>query len=165
MPARGTTTSPRTPGAGSNNFNPRARTGHDLGSSADRQRPVPHFNPRARTGHDGVLESSQPHPLKISIHVPARGTTSRAAAKRERRTISIHVPARGTTSIMMFFCLRVFSFQSTCPHGARRRSLVLPCRARDFNPRARTGHDSGNDPLRDPGTISIHVPARGTTRR
>ena len=100
--------------------------------------------------------------------------------------ISIHVPARGTT-----FPLKVtynqWVFQSTYPHGVRHGiprqsgsqlpiSIHVPARGttalgdagkpiiKNFNPRTRTGYDCA--PVEEYGPtvpISIHVPARGTT--
>ena len=121
------------------------------------------FNPRARTGHD-KKDKKMPEKLRISIHVPARGTTTTRSGNHPPTTISIHVPARGTTQ------------RGTSPGD-------FP---RDFNPRARTGHDGAarsraNGQRRFQSTcphgarrdrravavfhrgISIHVPARGTT--
>ena len=100
--------------------------------------------------------------------------------------ISIHVPARGTTK-EVHYRVSVEGFQSTFPRGERPRKCTTECLLRDFNPRSREGNDindiavgktmphfnprsrEGNDkgdmfaevPAED---ISIHVPARGTTR-
>ena len=84
------------------------------------------FNPRARTGRD-LARELQYRKIMVSIHAPARGAT---------RTL-LHSPA-------------YLKFQSTRPHGARRRrkkqrrKIVL-----SFNPRARTGRDcfSGLNPV------------------
>ena len=76
------------------------------------------FNPRSRTGNDPA--PLHPYPLEaVSIHVPARGTTWRK-----------HTDTFATM------------FQSTFPHGERRKSVILM-------------------PIKNP--VSIHVPARGTT--
>ena len=122
--------------------------------------PYGDFNPRAHEGHD-IRHLTTIAILKISIHVPTRGTTSIVGA-----------------------WFRFKKFQSTCPRGARRRLrhfLRLCCH---FNPRAHEGHDlqhtglpktsifqstcpRGARPvhLLDRGLvgISIHVPTRGTT--
>ncbi len=82
----------------------------------------------------------------ISIHAPARGATFRALINQsttiyfnprsrtgsdprsqplyDNTEISIHAPARGATSPSRF-CLLRQSFQSTLPHGERRRPLGL----------------------------------------
>ncbi len=78
--------------------------------------------------------------------------------------ISIHAPARGATGPAIQ-ASRALIFQSTHPHGVRRR-LPGPVKApRYFNPRTRTGCDiyllAGNTAP----TISIHAPARGATPR
>ena len=57
----------------------------------------------------------------ISIHVPARGTTNREDFVHLSYEISIHVPARGTTACRKAYVGPVFEFQSTYPHGVRRK--------------------------------------------
>ena len=79
----------------------------------------PCFNPRSRTGNDStyprclddqaLFQSTFPHGerperlikdwrlLVVSIHVPARGTTSTRLFALLITLVSIHVPARGTT--------------------------------------------------------------------
>ena len=75
------------------------------------------FNPRSRTGND------------VPGHQRVR------ACK-----VSIHVPARGTTGCKIFFC-DDDPFQSTFPHGERQLvHAFLFCRW-CFNPRSRTGND------------------------
>ena len=61
--------------------------------------------------------------LKVSIHVPARGTTITPEQARGIVFVSIHVPARGTT----------------------RRSLVRSLARQCFNPRSREGNDHSRD--------------------
>ena len=61
-----------------------------------------------------------PEEIKISIHVPARGTTKIINILEIINRISIHVPARGTTFKI---------------HTRRQR-------IRDFNPRSREGNDA-----------------------
>ena len=165
------------------------------------------FNPRARTGHDiGCFHGS--FGCRVSIHVPARGTTTYAryfvpssfrfqstcphGARHDQQpdhnasgVVSIHVPARGTTYAGNGESRRDLLFQSTCPHGARlvvalswlvhglfqstcphgARPIAKPFtpQSRSFNPRARTGHDTSRPRGGFLGGVSIHVPARGTT--
>ena len=81
--------------------------------------PLHNFNPRSRVGNDSLLMGLICSP-KISIHVPAWGTT----AFLER------IP----TTVL---------FQSTFPRGERRH-IHLPRLSRNFyfNPRSRVGNDS-----------------------
>jgi len=141
------------------NFNPRARMGHDLTGWLPMN--TIYFNPRARMGHDCQRPSNPIYKDRISIHVPAWGTTKRISVTSTQKNfnprarmghdfrligankftkISIHVPAWGTT-YTMYYTQEVYKFQSTCPHGAR---LSEPC-------------------CLSVRHISIHVPAWGTT--
>ncbi len=101
----------------------------------------------------------------VSIHAPARGATAKGLGSGSSAAVSIHAPARGAT----YFEIGeqyIRTFQSTRPHGARLPALVLgaqvpafqstrPHGARrggqggvpsrcSFNPRARTGRDTGS---------------------
>ena len=76
-------------------FNPRARDGHDL-RDALRNADGTNFNPRARDGHDLFFLRIAKR-LHISIHVPAMGTTGVVCELCLEAIISIHVPAMGTT--------------------------------------------------------------------
>ena len=109
-------------------------------------------------------EENRQQARKVSIHVPARGTTYSVIILDRQQEVSIHVPARGTTSACRGVCIShdnvsihvpargttqggwksylAGMFQSTFPHGERRKSMVDA--ASDFD-------------------VSIHVPARGTT--
>ena len=98
-------------------FNPRTRTGCD-GRSAPARGESPCFNPRTRTGCDGSYKP-RIQCLIVSIHAPARGAT---------------FPSRSLLSIPT-------RFQSTHPHGVRRK--------REY--KAYTSF------------VSIHAPARGAT--
>ena len=144
------------------------------------------FNPRARTGRD-VGGSGDWRGRAVSIHAPARGATileidfvnlvefqsTRLHGARRRAawkaavlpTVSIHAPARGATE-----------------QGDLLGALAC------FNPRARTGRDIMSIALREDGQsfqstrphgarpdvhqalhghqpVSIHAPARGATWR
>ena len=121
------------------------------------------FNPRSRTGNDGFrwicrtvffqFQSTFPHGERrwkrgickvkkfVSIHVPARGTTTYINAEAIIFYVSIHVPARGTTRTRLE-SIKDGMFQSTFPHGERpsgviRKGVGMSC----FNPRSRTGND------------------------
>ena len=78
--------------------------------------------------------------------------------------VSIHVPARGTTTISIN-CITVTMFQSTFPRGERLMgevdarvkkivSIHVPARGTTKDIREHIARDN----------VSIHVPARGTTR-
>ena len=139
VPARGTTCS-RYIQKSFTCFNPRSREGNDCNRSPPSQRhtsfqstfprgerrssqqsfvtPVISFNPRSREGNDGYSFNASSTSKRVSIHVPARGTTANSGRtvlnfkfqstfpRGERRkkgelkmavVVSIHVPARGTT--------------------------------------------------------------------
>ena len=77
------------------------------------------FNPRSRTGSDrrmGPLFSAS----VVSIHAPARGAT------RQRHITQI-----------------LLQFQSTLPHGERHTDQMNIWDTTSFNPRSRTGSDTG----------------------
>ena len=77
----------------------------------------PGFNPRSRTGSDAVCLCVR-YWCYISIHAPARGATGSRIGG-----------------------IMVYQFQSTLPHGERRRGSCSEKRGEDFNPRSRTGSD------------------------
>ena len=146
------------------------------------------FNPRSRTGSDlfsvpfhfiqSMFQSTLPHGerrryewrhclwQRVSIHAPARGAT--LSQVEERFTIfvvSIHAPARGATHTIGFPSHRATKFQSTLPHGERRRQgLADLVGCGHFNPRSRTGSDfTAKSSMVTCSPISIHAPARGAT--
>ena len=76
-----------------------------------------YFNPRSHKGNDHSGHTLS-EVLKISIHVPTRGTTPSFFDSPHFLQISIHVPTRGTTfnrSTTIFYK----PFQSTFPQGER----------------------------------------------
>ena len=76
--------------------------------------------------------------------------------------ISIHVPAWGTT--VCSICSHCsFSFQSTFPRGERRLQSGKIQNLCHFNPRSRVGNDGMTAWGISQCSISIHVPAWGTT--
>ena len=124
-PARGATLHHDTTQISTMCFNPRARTGRDRLYRCQ-LRQSPSFNPRARTGRDRRKQPERYVQFAVSIHAPARGATS----------------WRGKPYT------KVYTFQSTRPHGARRIHMytkVYICKC--FNPRARTGRDADRDSL------------------
>ena len=77
----------------------------------------------------------------VSIHVPARGTTSRFYVRSLNSKVSIHVPARGTTAGVPSFMEFLTLFQSTFPRGERLELLPSRLLSYCFNPRSREGND------------------------
>ena len=96
-----------------------------------------------RLYHDQIVHESD----RVSIHVPARGTTTavpmilllfcrfnpRSRTGNDRACfgcgfcntyVSIHVPARGTTMTPTVFWNAVEMFQSTFPHGERQCCML-----------------------------------------
>ena len=123
-----------------------------------------YFNPRSRVGNDYVDLVVLKQTMFISIHVPAWGTTIKAA----------------------YLNNLVVSFQSTFPRGERRtadyggimdlvdfnprsrvgndpHTIAVPPDIGDCNPRSRVGNDGIMDLVGRYANISIHVPAWGTT--
>ena len=79
--------------------------------------------------------------VRISIHAPARGATSRSEFFPRNLCISIHAPARGATQY------------SAAIRGTQKISIHAPAR----------GATSSALYLRRTDCISIHAPARGAT--
>ena len=74
VPAWGTTLNPFVPGIIPNYFNPRSRVGNDTCYTIICLF-CHYFNPRSRVGNDNSRKMYYPQ-YKISIHVPAWGTTN-----------------------------------------------------------------------------------------
>ena len=101
------------------------------------------FNPRSREGND----------------------EGRSGASRRSYIVSIHVPARETTVLEFVHLQEYAAFQSTFPRGKRPADLQEQRPAEGFNPRSREGNDRNALFLHLINTVSIHVPARETTKR
>ena len=142
-----------------------------------------YFNPRSRVGND-VLGAESIHNLAISIHVPAWGTTQSDICKAVNLLISIHVPAWGTTRSCVHskdvenfnprsrvgndatipgINAKVDNFNPRSRVGNDSDRLIGPNAARNFNPRSRVGNDCYLFRQLQKASISIHVPAWGTT--
>ena len=63
----------------------------------------------------------------VSIHVPARGTTTSDSINDLSWFVSIHVPARGTTGSHRNVRYMFHVFQSTFPQGERRFFVIINC--------------------------------------
>ena len=78
-------------------FNPRTRTGCDLGGNrlgSGAKNVSIHAPARGATGA-GI--AAQAAANKVSIHAPARGATKYYQTFKTIRDVSIHAPARGAT--------------------------------------------------------------------
>ena len=175
----------RPPAGQDYSFNPRSRTGND-GSVPGISGRVDMFQSTFPHGERPLDDMLSILFSNVSIHVPARGTTMSEISEMDDKTVSIHVPARGTTDegkvphhhvhgfnprsrtgnddkLSLYTCGMV-SFQSTFPHGERRRYRVSdgPHRHVSIHVPARgtTMLNAGSTAL---PYVSIHVPARGTT--
>ena len=115
-------------------FNPRSRMGSDH-LLIDDARTTNNFNPRSRMGSD----PQQP-------------------LLRIQDQISIHAPAWGATK--KFFSTKTSSlFQSTLPHGERRKPFSQSARYFYFNPRSRMGSDTKSASLSaSTGTFQSTLP-------
>ena len=100
------------------------------------------FNPRSRTGNDSQILVLR-YPEKVSIHVPARGTTLLADCNR---------------AIFKRFNPRSRTGNDAGGVSHKRRAFA------GFNPRSRTGNDGFKATKEGNQYVSIHVPARGTTQ-
>ena len=99
------------------NFNPHSRVGND--EFKDRTVALlRNFNPRSRVGNDEDRDATAEEAERISIHVPAWGTTCLQLYFQLYHLISIHVPAWGTTQILRYNTQHLL-FQSTFPRGER----------------------------------------------
>ena len=83
--------------------------------------------------------------VKISIHVPARGTTTPPIPKSGYRIISIHVPARGTTNRLGHIPITHLHFNPRSRKGNDYNRSITRSKNIYFNPRSRKGNDNGND--------------------
>ena len=98
-----------------------------------------YFNPRAHEGHDELADHIERY-IRISIHVPTRGTTKQISTGPAYRYFNPR--AHEGHDVVLADVLDDVAFQSTCPRGARRWLSRW---------------------LHHPTQISIHVPTRGTT--
>ena len=165
-------------------FNPRLRTGGDDRRSRAAARLLG-FNPRLRTGGD---PRGRPWPVRhcvsihasareataggapgslapgaVSIHASAREATGYSLGQLGQWIVSIHASAREATRASSTTGCRFWGFQSTPPHGRRRRHAGSPGLLFGFNPRIRTGGDQGLAAWGCLMRVSIHASAREAT--
>ena len=121
------------------------------------------FNPRSREGNDEMFSGFQSGLFRFQSTFPRGERQLRKRRKGTHEKVSIHVPARGTT-IPGFQFRAVYRFQSTFPRGERPEydasgqivkyvSIHVPARGTtnrrggsnfrisSFNPRSREGND------------------------
>jgi len=79
------------------------------------------FNPRAHMGRDLICVSRVPC-VTVSIHAPAWDATHYINLRRAQKHVSIHAPAWDATNSWPA-SVAALLFQSTRPHGTRRRWL------------------------------------------
>ena len=101
---------------------------------------------------------------QVSIHAPTRGATHHRGWSNQQQQVSIHAPTRGATSIIQDRILGS-GFQSTHPHGVRRKFPFLSRISIGFNPRTHTGCDATLILGSRDCKVSIHAPTRGATGR
>ena len=143
-----------------------------------------HFNPRSRVGNDvagpeesyryWVFQSTFPRGerrwwticslpfLQFQSTFPRGERPGHKQQQSGRGQISIHVPAWGTTANQTTVPTKRW-FQSTFPRGERRNRTRFRVPCGYFNPRSRVGNDRVRAVYQHVYTISIHVPAWGTT--
>ena len=78
----------------------------------------------------------------VSIHVPARGTTGNRQKRLKEDNVSIHVPARGTTCGLRICSWFWISFNPRSRTGNDHFSCRYGGDKKCFNPRSRTGNDT-----------------------
>ena len=78
-----------------------------------------HFNPRSHERSDDKIRMTK-YRIKISIHAPTRGATTRTFSKIATNMISIHAPTRGATELPRLGGSNS-QFQSTLPREERQQ--------------------------------------------
>ena len=99
---------------------------------------------------------------EVSIHAPTWGATTGLNKVIKYVEVSIHAPTWGATSNYIQVTA-MGEFQSTLPHGERRREIDTKKQRLCFNPRSHMGSDSTITPSLTPRTVSIHAPTWGAT--
>ena len=120
-----------------------------------------YFNPRSRVGND-FNQFGIEFFRTISIHVPAWGTTEMKQLADIAMKFQSTFP-RGERLNVMDVWIKLSVFQSTFPRGERLNIRTENICAVNFNPRSRVGNDDIISRVKATKSISIHVPAWGTT--
>ena len=122
----------------------------------------PSFNPRTHTGCDKTRIVFTPSLISFNprTHTGCDAETLLGVADCK---VSIHAPTRGATTIDHQF-FRILRFQSTHPHGVRRRwSLTCSDRNRVSIHAPTRGATKHSRKYVCDSTVSIHAPTRGAT--
>ena len=106
------------------------------------------FNPRSRTGSDLGVRSHCKTGCQVSIHAPARGATLLTCLASALLPWFQSTLPHGERPSDMSSAYRESKFQSTLPHGERQQCGDQQPAAAGFNPRSRTGSDSSQYVLR-----------------
>ena len=99
----------------------------------------------------------------VSIHVPTRGTTRLPGAVRflsERFNPRSH---EGNDKCKRISCSQRYCFNPRSHEGNDEILSSVRASSECFNPRSHEGNDTFNAGTYTPGSVSIHVPTRGTT--
>ena len=113
-------------------------------------------------GNDGTPLFYNPAPMGISIHVPAWGTTSFKTGFSQERIFQSTFP-RGERRACNAAAYRFSNFNPRSRVGNDVKSSHHIINRNDFNPRSRVGNDKAELESVKFSSISIHVPAWGTT--
>ena len=122
------------------------------------------FNPRSRTGSDrrAILCRTLHHRFNPRSRTGSDISVRRKAGSREAFQSTL---PHGERRRPVYRSDRQERFQSTLPHGERLDSDMNDADILSFNPRSRTGSDPlGSVDLCEKCGVSIHAPARGATR-
>ena len=79
--------------------------------------------------------------VRVSIHVPARGTTELKAGKNKPTQFHSTFPHGERLPVIFWISRKNTWFQSTFPHGERLLFTAANFACSCFNPRSRTGND------------------------
>ena len=120
------------------------------------------FNPRSRVGNDEEGKKERKEEYNISIHVPAWGTTICIVIIADSIVFQSTFP-RGERRYAGIYRKIHEPFQSTFPRGERPGRGNQKITKQHFNPRSRVGNDDRRFRKGYMASISIHVPAWGTT--
>ena len=121
-------------------FNPRSRTGNDMiGFMSNRLSTM--FQSTFPHGERQYLDRFLPNLYRVSIHVPARGTTAMQWIATEYTSRFQSTFPHGERPFRRNTLVIRPAFQSTFPHGERLSVSCPLCTSSCFNPRSRTGND------------------------
>ena len=121
------------------------------------------FNPRTHMGCDALVYRPVKLIVLVSIHAPTRGATNTFQSRVHICVVSIHAPTRGATLLV---CPANIDrkFQSTHPHGVRRRGVRADEHRALVSIHAPTrGATTPYRYIYRYGNVSIHAPTRGAT--